>query len=326
MDSFDLLFYDTVGTEFNPDSVKNKALGGSEFVLWQLADEFGKRGLRIMLWFGRGQARGEKICGNVVYRYGAATYPVNARHLFHHRYSDFAYEPQNRWGRRWFFCSDFWGNHYEEVLNTLKASLSGTICVSQWQASTFPCAGDCRILPNPIPAEAYESVEVPRDPNVFVYASAALKGLRSTLETWAAFRNKYPELRETRLRVLSPGYDDPSLAAAHEGVELVGAVPFPTLLDELRRAAGIFYVNDYPETFCIVAALAEACGARVHIWMRNGGAIRETVNSPLLTADGTQFESDFVKYYRSVGGQGCTEPHDFSTPHVVDRWRHELGI
>lgn len=328
MDEFDVVFYDTIGMEFKPEDAETAALPGSEFTLMQVARELGERGFRVLIWFGREGDRGERTYGNVVYRYGHRDTPVTTRHLIHHRYASFGYEPWVRWEKRWFFCSDFWGVHYEPILARLaeSSSFDGTICVSHWQAATFPAEARCGVLPNPLPAECYLSVPVRRDPNVFLYASAALKGLGPTLDIWTELRDTHPQLREARLRVLSPGYDDPALATARDGVELVGAVPFPRVVDEMRRAAGLFYVNDYQETFCIVAALAEACGGRVHMWMRNGGAVRETVNSPFVTTDGEQFKADFVRYFHTGAEQWWAEPHDYRLNHVVDLWQRHLGL
>lgn len=325
-ESFDLAFYDDLGMPFGPDSPRQRALGGSKFVLLQLAHELGARGLRVLVWLAQRSSPRQEVRGNVVYRFGDIALPAHARHLVHHRYSSLAYESKLSWESRWILCSDIWGDHYEHLLGEMSGSLNGVVCVSRWQASLFPESLVCQVLPNPIPAECYQSVPVPRDPNVFVYASAAVKGLISTRDTWADMRLKYPHLRDARLRVLSPGYDDPGFAADYGGVELVGAVPFQDVTDELRRAAGLFFVNDYPETFCIVAAVAEACGARLHIWMRNGGAIRETTNSSLVVTDGEQFESDFLRYFHSPEGAGCAEPRDFSVDRVADMWIDHLKL
>ena len=325
--SFDVLFYDDVGMWFDDTVVDQQALGGSEFVLWQLAREMGKRGLRVLVWLRAGNpVERETSFGNVTYRLGAGTRPVSTRCVIHHRYSSRAYETTTRWDRRWVLCSDLWGDHYERSLSELAGSMEGIVCVSRWQASLFPLPWTCHVIPNPIPEESYAPVVSSRSRDTFLYASAALKGLGSTLEIWQSIRRKHPNMHGARLRVLSPGYDNPSMAANNDGVDLVGSVPFATVLEEMRHAAGIFYVNDYPETFCLVAALAEACGARVHIWMRNGGAISETVNSSLVTDDGARFEADFVSLYRGDSGAGCAVPNDFRINHVVDKWLELLQL
>ena len=244
MDHYDVMIYDDVGMRFNDVIVEHQALGGSEFVLWMLAREMGRRGLRVLVWQGACVPSGEESFGNVNYRYGLGSCPVYARCIIHHRYSSQAYESATRWDRRWLLCSDFWGEHYDSTLKSLDASLESVICISRWQAALFPAIRPTHVIQNPIPEESYAPVLTPRDQNVFLYASAALKGLGATLESWQSIRKKHPEIQDARLRVLSPGYDDPSMAAAFDGVELVGAVPFTKVLEELRQAVGECDIGD----------------------------------------------------------------------------------
>ncbi len=320
MTAFDVLLYDDVGMRFDDRIVATEALGGSEFVLWQLAREMAKRGLRVLVWQGAGPSAPDRVESGATYRFGASANPVHARSVIHHRHSSRAYERVVTFDARIALCSDVWGPHYERALPALAPRLDAVVCVSDWQASRFPGAARPRVIPNPLPIEAYEFSPVARNPRVFVYASAAVKGLLPTLATWAAWRTEHEAVRAATLRVLNPGYDDPGVAASAAGVELVGAVPFHRVLGELRSAAGLFYVNDFPETFCLVAALAEACGARTHVWTRRGGAVAEVVESSLVTTDGRVFEAAFLRHLSAPAGAGCARPRDFRVDHVVDRW------
>jgi hypothetical protein len=316
---FDVMFYDSIGMRFNDDIISQQAIGGSEFVLWQLAQEMGRRGLKVLVQLTRHHGT-ENVYGNVTYRYGSIQIPLDTNHLIHHRYSDLNYESKVTWKTRSFLCSDLWGQHNDFLEHLVIPG--NVVCVSQWQASQFPEHWSVTTIANPLPTQVYEPTEISRDPRVFVYASAALKGLASTLKTWQKIRTIYPELQDSRLRVLNPGYDDASALCLpqYDGVEFVGSVPFHQVLKEFRCAAGLFFVNDFPETFCITAALAEATGARVHCWMRNGGAISDTVNSSLVTTSEEAFISDFHKFYKSTSNSGIESPKRYDAATIVDLW------
>ena len=313
------MIYDSIGMSFNDEVVEKQSIGGSEFVLWQLAQEFGKRGLKVLVQLARHHAP-QNVYGNVTYRYGLIKSPLEITHLIHHRYSDLEYELNVHWKTRSFLCSDLWGPHYAAFEQMVLPG--NVVCVSPWQSSQFPPNWSVKIIANPLPSQVYESTEISRDPRVFVYASAALKGLASTLTTWQKIRTLYPEMRDSRLRVLNPGYDDASVLCSpqYDAVEFVGSVPFHQVLMEFRCAAGLFFVNDYPETFCLTAAIAEATGARVHCWMRNGGAISETVNSSLVSTSEESFVRNFRVLYKNTSNSGVASPKRYDVANIVDLW------
>lgn len=316
---FDVMFYDSISLRFNDETIEQQAIGGSEFVLWQLAQEMGRRGLKVLVQLSRPSGH-QNIYQNVTYRYGPILLPLDVTHLVHHRYSDQSYKFKVTWKTRSFLCSDLWGQHYAELQSMVVPG--NVICVSNWQAAQFPENWLVSTIANPLPSEAYMPSELSRDPRVFLYASAALKGLEVTLKMWQKIRSLYPEMKDSRLRVMSPGYDDPSALCLqqYEGVEFVGAIPFQQVLKEFRCAAGLFFVNDFPETFCITAALAEATGARVHCWMQNGGAISSTVQSPLVSTSEEAFVSDFVNLYKNTSNSGVASPKRYDVVNIVDLW------
>lgn len=316
---FDVMLYDSIGVIFNDEIVAQQAIGGSEFVLWQLAHEMGRRGFKVLVQLSRHRGV-QNVYQNVTYRYGAIQHPLEITHLIHHRYSDLSYIPKVTWKTRSFLCSDLWGQHYADLQSMVVPG--NVVCVSPWQSAQFPAHWSVTTIANPLPMHVYESTEISRDPKVFVYASAALKGLESTLIMWQKLRSIYPELKDSRLRVLSPGYDNAAALCLtqKEGVEFVGSVPFQQVINEFRGAAGLFFVNDFPETFCITAAIAEASGARVHCWMRNGGAIRDTVNSHLVSTSEDVFIRDFRNLYKNTSNSGVARPKRYDVADIVDLW------
>lgn len=316
--TYDIVLHDGVGVKFNDAVVSNDPLGGSEFVLWQLAGALHRQGLRVLVVERNVRGKPERPSNGPHYVYGIPE-PVTCKWLVQHRYSEPA--PEIRADRTVTLASDT----YHPVYARPHVVPHPVVWVSAWQQATFPTTFRGTVIPNPLPDHVYTRPIPAKDPHVFLYASAALKGLDATLREWARLRTETPGLHDARLRVLSPGYDLVPEAAGHvPGVRVVGGLPFHKVVAEMDRAAGLFYVNDFPETFCIVAALAEARGARCHVWQRNGGAIPITVNDPLVVdapADAGQeaFVSRFLAAYGTVGAHEG-ERARYPLTEIARRW------
>ena len=52
---FDVMFYDSFGVIYKDEIVAHQAIGGSEFVLWQLVQEMGRRGFKVLVQLSRHQ-------------------------------------------------------------------------------------------------------------------------------------------------------------------------------------------------------------------------------------------------------------------------------
>jgi hypothetical protein len=304
---------------FNDEIILNKGMGGSEFVVWQIANELGRRGLKVLINQSKNISK-DYINGNVTYKFGSINKNIKVTNLVHHRLSDFNYENNSSWSKRSILCTDLWGEHYKKISNIVEKG--NIICVSEWHKNQFPTEWNPIFIPNPLPDYCYERSITTRDARSFIYASAALKGLSNTIIVWKYLKDNFPILSDAKLKVLNPGYENIHIDNSHTnyGIEFLGSLPFKKVLKEFQSSEGLFYINDFPETFCIVAALAEASGARVHCLMRNGGAISETVNSNLVTNSMDIFIKDFVNLYKSNNHDHTLQPRDYRVKAIVDQW------
>ncbi len=306
MKTFDIVVWDDLSAPFNPVLAEHKALGGVEWTLMLLAEALADEGLSVLVlnrsdrpwtyrpicqagWLEYGhvsRAFVETIaCRTLIVSRSSAVPPVLADRVvfsLHDIPETWMFAGQRRW------------------LDDGAAA----VCVSSWQAAKLGAIADwCRPVIAPMMLdECY--ARGPKDPNVFVYASAAMKGLRETIDAWALIRRLFPETHLTELWVATNGNDSPSKADAARMVDLgarsLGQLPARRMLAALRNAAGLFFVNTYPETHCIVAGAALALGCRCHVLtLADPAALPETLaDSPLLTADSHAFVEQFVARYR----------------------------
>jgi hypothetical protein len=176
------------------------------------------------------------------------------------------------------------------------------VCVSKWQARGFPFARVVHVIPpmmggidGPLPD---------KDPNLFVYASAPSKGLPLTREQWNAMCRKYPEaMAPLKLNVVLPGrsYTELPVVDPEERIELVGTPTVERYRWEIARAAGIFAVSGFAETFGGYGAFAERFGGRAHILALAGrcGMTEALVDGGrYLTTDRETFERQFLEALR----------------------------
>ena len=174
------------------------------------------------------------------------------------------------------------------------------VCVSTWlkdKLSEIALHWRREVIAPMLLDECYE--RGPKDQNKMVYASAAIKGLTATLDTWECIRENFQETHWGELFMATNGYDNPSDKDRKRMDEIavrpLGQLPARRIIEELRGAAGLFFVNTFHETHCMVAATAIALGCRCHILApTDPAALPETLaGAPLLTTS----KHDFIEQY-----------------------------
>jgi hypothetical protein len=195
------------------------------------------------------------------------------------------------------------------------------ICCSEFQADMWRKAGYAPIvIPCFVPDDYYDLASVPKDPRRFINASPRNKGADVTLYEWAKLRERLPGAE----LVWTCGYDAPPPEALKTpGVRWLGKLPPRQLAMEIAKSAGLFHASTSAETFFVVAAIAEIARVRCHILCKHFGAIRTTVNSPLVTMDPEQWREDMVDAYRQGiapirAWYGDANDYRFST--LMPRW------
>jgi hypothetical protein len=259
--SYDVVIFDDVSSPFSPRLAEERGLGGVEWTLMLLAQALAEEGLEVLVLNKLdGRWAHQPICQAGWLEYGhysrAYTEKIGCEALIVSRWSAVPPIETNRVvfsmhdiPARWMFA------------RTRKWLDGGAqaVCVSTWLADKIGDLGGrsgywrCPVIAPMLRDECYE--RGPKNPNVFVYASAAVKGLPETIDTWELIREHYPETHLTRLLAGTNGYDVPSereaLRMYELGISSMGSLPARGVIAALREAAGLFFVNTYPETHCL---------------------------------------------------------------------------
>ncbi len=158
-----------------------------------------------------------------------------------------------------------------------------TIVHSQFNADLYPDWPGLTIIPAAFEDSLFTLPVVQRPSTrerVFVYGSAALKGLAPTLQLWGELkRNKYM-FKKATLIVTSPGYDSPEFDKLRDtpGVVFEQQRTLGDMQMRLANSDGIFMVNTLPETYGCVQAMAEIAGRPAWCICLNGaGALKEAL-------------------------------------------------
>ncbi len=335
--TYDVVLYDECSSALSQRRADTEGIGGVEWSYIMLADALSREGSKVLVL---STFKGcERHVGD---RSGSVEYGHISR-AFESRLSCGALVV-SRWSRvpAWIEAErvvfsehdipEQWMYDHQRPWLDKGASM---VCVSPWLKREIGKLGDWerRVIAPMMLDECYEPVgEDEKRPTKFVYASAALKGLKQTLEVWDLIREHFPETLLAELYVGTNGYDDPSLSDTKKmealGVRALGRLTARQMIRELRSAAGLFYVNAYTESFGMVPFAAMALGCRTHVLcLESPGALPDTLGgSRLVTTSKHDFIEDFARSY--VQGGDWTVPRgeipDLRARALLPRWTEVL--
>jgi glycosyltransferase involved in cell wall biosynthesis len=117
------------------------------------------------------------------------------------------------------------------------------------------------------------------------YTSTPFRGLSLLVDIFPKLREKFPDIKlkifsSMKVYQLSDEKDNQSYGdlyktfKAMDGVEYIGSVSQPKLVQELKNISILAYPNTFPETSCI--AVMEAMASGCHVITSNLGALPET--------------------------------------------------
>jgi hypothetical protein len=307
MSTYDVVIFDDASSPFSPRLAESKGLGGVEWTLMLLAQALAEDGLSVLVLNKLdGRWTHQPICQAGWLEYGhysrAYSEKISCEALVVSRWSAV---PPVAHKRVVFSMHDIPASWMFARTRKWLDEGAPAVCVSTWLAGKIGELGRdwrCPVIAPMLRDECYE--RGPKNPNVFVYASAAVKGLPETIDTWECIREHFPETHLTELYVATNGYDKPSDTDALRMYELairpLWQLPARAIIAALRNAAGLFFVNSYPETHGIICSTALALGCRTHVLtLDDPAALPETLaGAPLLTRDKHAFVEDFVRAYR----------------------------
>ncbi len=323
---YDLVIYDAVGVPCTGTTYRYGGLGGSEFEAILLAEGLAKLGYSVAY------VNQFKF---PTFEYGVQYFPLDyidsnvlkCKTILVMRSSPFPYAKLDYENVR-FWLTDL---PNEQQVTTLAAWLAPGrpgrgVCVSGWHRSLFPQDWNFTHIYNMIPDWVYDLPPKPKNPNKYVYISAALKGLDQTVDAWREFKKSY-FLKKAELNVAHPGYDRIDHKKLQDNkINFLGSMPFHLLVQELETAKHMFFVNTFPETFSIAAVLAETMGVTPQILCtQHPGALPEVLtNTNMLT-------SNVPAYQQKVFENAKTPPvlmkaREYKQSVIVQQWIKELAL
>lgn len=141
---------------------------------------------------------------------------------------------------------------------------------AQWQAQRGLFPGGVSVIPLGI-ADIFKPMQQQRPGLSIGWTTQRYRGFREFIPLWRRLHQRVPEARLCAL--LNPEDDDKILEK--EGIFIEPPLPWPQLPAWLAQHRAIVFPWHKPETFCLAAGEAIACGTPVVA--RNVGALRERV-------------------------------------------------
>jgi glycosyltransferase involved in cell wall biosynthesis len=273
-----LLFYDPLCLHpYDTDTLRERALGGTEATLVRIADALGA----WVMQHNRGADRGRYLRPQslpgitaVVINRDARALPFVLEHFPEARVYLWLHDRMRPGSRR--------ARGLRAGIALLGARPLTAVCVSNWQRAQVEATLTTLAQRNLTAVTIYNPVDDALEPDgtavdlrKLVFFSSPNKGLDFTLDVFAALRRAQPDLR---LLVANPGYKA-DRRSRQAGVEFLGALPQSLVHQEVRSALCTFAPNFViPETFGLVFAESHALGTPV--LTHDCGAALEVVGDP----------------------------------------------
>ncbi|HVN98974.1 MAG TPA: glycosyltransferase family 4 protein [Steroidobacteraceae bacterium] len=263
-DMASVLFHDPLCREpYDPDSLRERASGGTESTVARIADALGARVVQHNRLEDNGRylrpRRLEGIEHVVVVRESRAL-PMLREQYPHARFHLWLHDQMNPGSKR--------ARRLATTARVLRELAVSVVCVSDWQRQRVEAtlagiglAGSvaARTIYNPV-ADELAPFGGAVDPDRLVFFSSPNKGLGYALDVFASLRRRTPSLR---LLVGNPAYKR-GRDARRDGVEYLGAQPQARMHEHVRGALCTFAPNFVlPETFGLVYAESKALGTPV---------------------------------------------------------------
>lgn len=296
---------------WNPETLANGPLGGSEFMAYEMAKRLAAREHRVRVFAHCPGLEG--FFDGVQYLDSSKFHGISCDLLIASR-RPIAHDPQLDVSarKRWLWVHDIAVG--AELTPDIATRLDRILVLSRWHRefflATYPWLDERKVFQtrNGIVPEWFEGEEE-RNPHRAIYASSPDRGLQSWLDLWPLVRAKVPDAElhvfygpANLLNTLRAVGDKAALAAAEvmlaraesmrdQGIMMRGRIPGKELAREFMRSGVWGAPTWFTETFCISAAEAQAGGcACVYTPI---AALTETVGDAGVAIDGDWLDRDF---------------------------------
>ena len=320
-------------TEINKSYWLENGLGGSEYAVIKLAEQFSKNGHEVVV---SGQVLDEVNEGVSYVNYsnlqGNQHFDVVIATNYIH-YLQLCDDMSITFDKSYFWLHNFdfypWYNGVSLDNNGFDLlsdnRITRFIAVSEYQKNKleklYPqMVGRIKVLNNAIDPSDFDVIDIPKFDNKFIYTSAADRGLENLLKVWPRIKEMIPE---ASLWIASPPYamewyED--YITESDSIYFLGNLPPSELYKQIKSAEYWIYPSQYDETYCITALemmmgkvkiVSTDTGNLINLLMGKGGMISTPSDSDRLVDD--IFEK-FLDVYkdRSLAMTNLNYAHNFA--------------
>lgn len=320
--SFDFLFYDGVAPHYYETSMlKSRPLGGSESTMIKVCEGLASYDLNVGCIQERLQApiMGQQCVylDNTYLSKSDASVVVHMRQLSKHLVDLFPDSKHCLW------MHDMDHTQLSKNADYLIENLFTVICVSRFQKKHFMANCDqllnYKVIYNPLMPKIYDyaSQNVLYNKQKLVFCSSPHKDLDYVLSVFTNLR-KLSGI-DFELHIFNPSYF-PDKRIDNARVYNHGGLANHSMLKEISDALCVFMpMNKWQETFCIVAAEANAIGVPV-IGFKHHDALDETAQEGrFLCKTEDQIIAKVIDWH-NFGRPKVTGNKDFELTKVLKRW------
>lgn len=313
------------GKAWNGASIYTDSLGGSEAAVAYIARGLVRKGAQVTV-LSHGQPG---HYDGVEYFHGSEMAQVLAQQWDVVISSRWVEVLQNAWQTS---LRGLWLHDMPYMTGQVAANFFFTI--SQFQAKAWGIAPQAAYSTrNGIdPSVFYFDPREVRDPNMLVWASNPDRGLPLAAKIFQDLRKRWPSLElhvygRSSIYGWSNEVEEAFLPRPEhrENVFLHESLPRPKLAAVFRQAFALFYPTYWPETFCITALEAQACG--LPVLCSPVGALPETVVGGILTNDFLNGLSQLRNYnrWRQLSQEGKEHASKFHWDDIAGEWLGFFG-
>jgi len=284
------------GKSWHGGSVYTDSLGGSEAAVVYIARGLVRKGAQVVV-LSPGQP------GNydgVEYRHGTQLGQCLAEQwdvVVASRWIEVLEQPWNTPYRV------LWLHDMPQFGVNIAANAVFSISEFQGRAWHLPPQAEWRTRNGVDPSVFYFDPREVRDPNMLVWASNPDRGLPLAAKIFQQARLRWPDLElhvygRSAIYGWAPETETPYLPLPEhmEHVYMHEPLPRPKLAAVFRQAHALWYPTYWPETFCITAMEAQACG--LPVLCSPEGALSETVVGGIVSNDFLNSLSQLRNYNR----------------------------
>ncbi len=263
MYDFDVLFLDTTSKRYYDRQVLEKsALGGTESSIIRIAEGLAGFGLKVVIVQSQVGYFPATMGQHAFFMHANDINQMTCKHFIQVRgITNSHFFPK---AKKYVWLHDEVDDRLKTWNDTVDKYKMHVIGVSRWHLKDiqkYIHSFRTSFIYNPVPDEIYASpdLELKYDKNTFMWNFSAHKGLGNGLKVFKRIKERLPE---ANLIVTHPGYHDLDMTRMSmlPGVAVYGPMACKQLWGVVQSSLCVLYPSDYPETFCLNLAEANALG------------------------------------------------------------------